>query len=260
MMARRIELLAQRDYPYVPDEVCFHLTRTLTGGEAAGVTRRAVPSAAPGGAGDLPVPSARYRRAVPADPSISVGRMTALRSGRLVYVIGASGAGKDSIIAYARDRLAPDKGYIFPQRHITRPAESGGEDHIVISLDEFERACAAGRFALHWIANGLGYGIGSEIDASLRAGRHVVINGSRAYLPEAAARYPSLLPVLIKIDPAVLRQRLLARGRETPDQIEARVRRAAEFEDIRHPALVVIVNNGALAEAGEAFIALLRSL
>lgn len=184
----------------------------------------------------------------------------ALRSGRLVYLIGASGAGKDSIIAYARDRLAGESDHLFPRRHITRPAESGGEDHISVSSAAFYSDCAAGRFALHWRGNGLSYGIGGEIDLWLQAGRHVVINGSRAYLPEAAARYPTLLPVLITIDPAVLRQRLLARGREMPDQVEARIRRATELEAVCHPALAVIANNGPLAEAGEAFVSLLRSL
>ncbi len=185
----------------------------------------------------------------------------AVRLGRLVYVIGPSGAGKDSVIAYARDRLGTeDGGHVFARRHITRPAESGGEDHIPVPPDIFERDCAAGRFALHWRGNGLRYGVGAEIDLWLQAGRHVVLNGSRAYLPEASARYPALLPVLIEIDPAVLRQRLLARGRETPGQIEERIRRAAELDKVDHPALAVIANNGPLTQAGEAFVSLLKSL
>jgi ribose 1,5-bisphosphokinase len=185
----------------------------------------------------------------------------AASAGRLVYVIGPSGAGKDSIIAYARNRLgAAGEGHIFARRHITRPAESGGEDHIPIAAEDFDRDHVAGRFALCWHGNGLSYGIGAEVDLWLQAGRHVVLNGSRAYLAEASERYPTLLPVLIRIDPAVLRQRLSARGRETPDQIEARIRRAMELEAVDHPALAVIANNGPLAEAGEAFVAMLRRL
>lgn len=185
----------------------------------------------------------------------------AASTGRLVYVIGPSGAGKDSIIDYARERLgATESAYVFPRRTITRPAGSGGEDHIPISIEDFQRASAAGRFALHWRGNSHWYGIGREIDRALQAGRHVVVNGSRAYLPVAAERYPNLLPVLIRIDPAVLRGRLLARGRESPAEIEARIRRAAEFEPVRHPSLRTIANNGPLAEAGEAFVALLRAL
>lgn len=183
----------------------------------------------------------------------------AVRAGRLVYVIGPSGAGKDSIITYARQRLGADR-HVFARRHITRPADSGGEDHIAISTAEFDRDRAAGRFALSWRGNGHGYGVGVEIDPWLDSGRHVVLNGSRAYLPDATARYPGLLPVLIAIDPNVLRQRLLARGRETSDEIGARISRAVELDAIDHPALAIVANDGPLTEAGEAFVALLRSL
>jgi ribose 1,5-bisphosphokinase len=183
----------------------------------------------------------------------------AMRVGRLVYVVGPSGAGKDSIIAYARQRLGKDR-HVFARRHITRPADSGGEDHIAITLSEFEQDCAAGRYALAWRGNGLGYGVGIEIDLWLQSGRHVVLNGSRGHLAMAAERYSTLLPVLIAIDPAVLRQRLSARGRESADEIDARIRRAAELGEITHSALAVVANNGPLAEAGEAFVALLEAL
>jgi ribose 1,5-bisphosphokinase len=183
----------------------------------------------------------------------------AARGGRLVYVIGPSGAGKDSIIAHARRHLGSER-HVFARRHITRPADSGGEDHIAITMAEFEQDYAAGRYALSWRGNGLGYGIGIEIDLWLQSGRHVILNGSRAYLPEAAGRYSTLLPVLITINPAVLRQRLSARGRESTNAIDARIRRAAELGTIDHPRLAVIANNGPLAEAGDAFVALLRAL
>ena len=183
----------------------------------------------------------------------------AARAGRLVYVIGPSGAGKDSIIGYARQRLGADR-HVFARRYITRPANSGGEDHIAITPTDFERACGAGRFALSWRGHGLGYGVSTEIDLWLASGRHVILNGSRGYLSSAAGLYPSLLPVLIAIDPAVLRQRLAVRGRETSAEVEARIQRATELDAIDHPGLVVIANNGPLAEAGETFVAVLRAL
>ena len=59
----------------------------------------------------------------------------AVQAGRLVYVIGPSGAGKDSIIAYARQRVSADR-HVFARRHITRPADSGGEDHIAMTAGD----------------------------------------------------------------------------------------------------------------------------
>ena len=189
---------------------------------------------------------------------------SAITDGRLIYVIGASGAGKDSIISYAREQIAQageaENEPIFQRRFITRPAHADSEPHLPLTEEEFERRRTAGAFAMAWRSNGLSYGISREIDEWLAMGRHVVINGSREYLPKASALYPNLVPVLIAIDTAVLRRRLLARGREDPTQIENRLIRAAYFQAVRHPALRVIANDGPLEEAGKAFLQLLSTL
>jgi len=51
----------------------------------------------------------------------------------------------------------------------------------------------------------------------------------RGYLPRARQRYPDLLATLLSVSPEVLRQRLLARQRETLEQIEQRLARNARF-------------------------------
>jgi ribose 1,5-bisphosphokinase len=93
--------------------------------------------------------------------------------------------------------------------------------------------------------------------------RHVLVNGSRGYLPEARRLYPGLLPVLLGVDTAVLRQRLLARGREGLEEIELRLRRN---ERLREEArlwqagegdIEVLDNSGSLEQAVEALMALL---
>src|SRR3546814_14341138 len=55
----------------------------------------------------------------------------------------------------------------------------------------------SGAFALSWAAYGLRYGIRTEIDAELVAGRQVVVDVSRAVLADARRRYPGLLVVVI---------------------------------------------------------------
>ena len=175
--------------------------------------------------------------------------------GRLIYVIGASGAGKDSVISEARRRLGLNSGVAFAIRFITRHADAGGEAHISLTRQEFADRRAAGSFALDWDSHDLSYGIGHEIDHLLLSGRHVVVNGSREYLPIAAQRYPTILPVLIDVAPDVLRERLTMRGRETPGEIDARLSRAVAQADVDHPALTRICNNGPLAETVEVFLA-----
>jgi ribose 1,5-bisphosphokinase len=150
-------------------------------------------------------------------------------NGRLIYLMGPSGSGKDSLLDAARARLA-ERGCVIARRVITRSAEAVGEDAIGVSPAEFEKQEAAGAFALSWRANGLAYGIPRQIDDCLAAGRDVLVNGSRAYLGQARQRYPELIGVLLTVDMDVLRQRLLARGRETPEQIEQRLARNALFD------------------------------
>lgn len=180
--------------------------------------------------------------------------MTALPQ-RLIYVIGPSGAGKDSLIAYARQRLERRR-VAFAHRYVTRPADAGGENHVALSEAEFAVRQDAGCFAMAWASHGLHYGVGVEIEAWMARGLTVVVNGSRGYLPQAARDFPQLVPVLVQVDPAALRQRLVQRGRETPEQIEERLAGAAAFR-VDHPQLVTIDNSGALDDAGERLVALL---
>ncbi len=171
-------------------------------------------------------------------------------SGKLFYLIGASGAGKDSLLRAARERLAGADGVVFAHRYITRPVELAGENHIALLPAEFAARLRAQLFAMHWRSHGLDYGIGLEINAWLSKGLNVVVNGSRAYLPEAARLYPEALhPVLLRVDPAVLRMRLQARGRESAAQIEERLAGAVAFEDLSHPRLACVDNSGELADA-----------
>jgi len=169
-------------------------------------------------------------------------------TGRLIFMLGPSGSGKDSLIDASRERLAA-AGVEVARRVITRSAEAKGEAAQGVTAEQFETLCAQGAFAMHWRANGLGYGIPRQIDDWLAAGRAVLVNGSRAYLAEARQRYPDLLAVLIEVRPEVLRQRLLARGRETAEEIEQRLARNARMQTSADPSVHVLDNSGALETA-----------
>jgi ribose 1,5-bisphosphokinase len=175
--------------------------------------------------------------------------------GRLVYVMGPSGAGKDSVIGFARSAGNPAK-MAFAHRYITRPATQDAENHIALSEAEFEIRHQAGWFALSWHSHGLRYGIGREIDLWLGSGCAVVVNGSRAYLPEAAQRYPDLLPVLITAPLGIRLARLEARNRESGGDIQARIERQIDISPLSE-RIVQIENSHALAMAGTAFLKLL---
>merc|ERR1711969_402823 len=73
--------------------------------------------------------------------------------GRLIYLIGPSGAGKDSLLDAARAALA-ERGVRIARRVITRSAEAIGEAAHSVSAEQFERMEAEQAFALTWRANG----------------------------------------------------------------------------------------------------------
>lgn len=195
--------------------------------------------------------------------------------GRFIAVVGPSGSGKDSIIRAARnqltgnqlagnqfarsqlakDRLAGEAAVVFLQRVITRPADDH-EDHAPISEEGFRQAQVAGEFALSWQAHGLSYGISRNVDDAVRGGASVVVNVSRTIVPELRERYDNLVIVVVSLDPQKLRQRLAARGRETPADIDRRIARAMQ-EMPAGPDVVEIRNDGPLKEAVDLFTNLL---
>lgn len=176
--------------------------------------------------------------------------------GRLIYLIGPSGSGKDSLLQAARERLAA-QGCRIVRRVITRSAEALGEDAVGVSLAAFEQLQGQGAFAMSWHANGLAYGIPKQIDDWLAAGQDVLVNGSRAYLREARQRYPELIGIVLTVDLEVLRERLRQRGRETPEQIEQRLARNGLFISSAEDGLYRLDNSSQLEQAVDRLLALI---
>lgn len=177
---------------------------------------------------------------------------------RLIYVVGPSGSGKDSLLRYAREKLADDPGVVFAHRYITRASDAGGENHVALTPAEFANRQRNRLFALAWHSHGHAYGIGIEINQWLAKGATVVVNGSREYLSEAGRHFPELLAVTIDAPAEVLRERSLARGREDASSIEQRLARHRLLQG-QSSSGHVISNEGPLERAGEALVALLRA-
>jgi len=178
-------------------------------------------------------------------------------SGVVVAVVGASGAGKDSLISYARQRLA-EAGVVFVRRVVTRASDADSEDHDSLEPEAFDAAERAGRFALSWHAHGLRYGLPIALDRDFSQGRVIVANLSRAALPALARRYPGVVVVEVSAAPAIVARRLAQRGRESGAGVEARLARAAPAP--LPEGAVRLDNSGELAVAGENFVALLENL
>ncbi|WP_456679695.1 MULTISPECIES: phosphonate metabolism protein/1,5-bisphosphokinase (PRPP-forming) PhnN [unclassified Bradyrhizobium] len=176
--------------------------------------------------------------------------------GHLVLVVGPSGAGKDTLIDYARVQLQSDPSFHFVRRIITRPP-SIGENHESIGVEEFQRRASAGRFALHWHAHGLFYGIPAVVEDHLDRGIVVVANGSRAVVPLARQRYPQLCVINVTAPVEVLSERLKGRGRESESSLKQRL--ARDVTPIEGINVLQIENAGCVHVAGDRFVDALRA-
>ena len=166
----------------------------------------------------------------------------------LIYVMGPSGAGKDSLLS-ATKTLLQGAPVAFVRRYITRPA-ARGEWHIPVSEERFAHLEEDGAFSLTWHSHGLFYGIPASAGLALANGITLVVNGSREALGRAFSCYPTLVP------------RLEGRGRENGAALEERLARASMPlpEVSGMPAPLRIDNSGSLDAAAATFAKMIRDL
>lgn len=146
--------------------------------------------------------------------------------GRLVLVVGPSGAGKDTLIDLARAACVGDDRVVFTRRVVTREA-SGAEDNDQVTPEAFRAAAARGDFAVHWEAHGLCYALPRSVTEHIGAGRTVVANISRSVIDELRGLYSDVVVIAVTAPPEVLAARLLARGRTSDGPIAQRLQRTA---------------------------------
>ena len=103
------------------------------------------------------------------------------------------------------------------------PEGSGKSTQVRKLAEHFAALVSQGYFSLYWASHGYRYGIAASTDTTLACGVSLIINGSRAAFPQARRRYPGLLPVLVTVEPSMLRERLIKRGRESEAEVEERL-------------------------------------
>ncbi|MEO9959380.1 MAG: phosphonate metabolism protein/1,5-bisphosphokinase (PRPP-forming) PhnN, partial [Nisaea sp.] len=112
-----------------------------------------------------------------------------------------------------------------------------------------------GGYCLSWEAHDLRYGIPKAIEAELSAGRHVIVNVSRALIDTAREMFPDVRVVNITVPRAVLESRLRGRGRESEADIQKRLERAEAFT-LEGPGVITFINDRPLEESIAAFTAI----
>ena len=180
-------------------------------------------------------------------------------SAKLIYVMGPSGVGKDSLLNWLRSHvqtLQPKPALHFARRTITRAGGDTTEDHEAVSQEDFAKLAQEGVFALHWQAHGLHYGVRHT---EVAGGGWVIVNGSRAYAQVARERCPGVTVLHVSAPENIVRQRLLSRQRETAVEVEARVLRSQTAAVDVAGGDLQIVNAGSLEESANTLCQLLQA-
>lgn len=159
--------------------------------------------------------------------TITGSRPGAIGPGRLVLVVGPSGAGKDTLLGLAKAACADDRDIVFARRIVTREA-SVFEDNEQVSLEAFRQALAQEAYAMHWEAHGHCYALPRAIDDDIRAGHTLIANVSRTVIGAARRAYADVAVVSITAPPQVLAERLAMRARGSDGKIEQRLGRTVD--------------------------------
>jgi len=179
--------------------------------------------------------------------------------GKLVLVVGPSGAGKDSLIDAAKKHFTGDANFVFPRRVITRHATQAAEDHDTLSPEAFLRAQAQGAFFLDWQAHDLSYGLPASMGDDLRLGKVVIVNVSRTVLAKAAEVWPNTTVIVVTAPPHILAARVSARARKEDGDIQKRISRSIDAPTDTLPR-IIISNDRTLEEAAQEFYAAINGL
>jgi len=179
--------------------------------------------------------------------------------GRLIVVVGPSGAGKDSILKGAAKHFHDNPRVEFVRRIITRECDPASEVHDSLNDEQFIARQKRGDYSVWWQANGLYYGLPFELFAKIDQGQVLIANGSRAAVADIRSKFKQLTVVQLSVTEDVLAGRLARRCRETADQIEQRLERNKTIQPIEGDGVVTIDNSAARDTAIDTFIALIES-
>ena len=158
--------------------------------------------------------------------------------GLLLVLSGPAGSGKTTLCDRLVAAHAVTLGRVITcTTRAPREGEVDGVDYHFLSQAHFEATLAAGGFLEHARVHTRLYGLRSaDVARQLEAGRDALVNidvqGAatlRARAAADAALAGNLVTVFLRVaDPAELRRRLSGRGTDAADEIERRLRVAAE--------------------------------
>jgi guanylate kinase len=176
---------------------------------------------------------------------------------RAVVITGPSGVGKGTLIRSLRERMPELQLSISATTRMPRAGETQGVDYHFMAPAEFEQHVAEGDFVEHADYAGARYGtLRSELETRMASGRPVLLEIEVQGARQVRETMPEAVQVFIA-PPTLdaLRARLVGRGADEPDQVEARLR-TAEREIAAQGEFAHIVVNDRLQDAVDELVSI----
>jgi guanylate kinase len=170
--------------------------------------------------------------------------------GRVFVITGPSGVGKGTLIRTLLERVPSLELAVSATTRDPRPGEENGVHYHFLDDAEFDRRVIEGDFLEHAGYSGRRYGtLRSELEKRTATGASVVLEIEVQGARQVADTMPGAVRIFIAPPSEdTLRLRLVGRGHETPEQIDARMA-VAKSELAAQDEFPHIVLNDDLARA-----------
>jgi guanylate kinase len=178
---------------------------------------------------------------------------------RVFVITGPSGVGKGTLIRGLRERLPELELTTSATTRASRPGEREGVDYHFMTAEQFQSHVAAGDFLEYADYSQNRYGtLREEVERRLRAGTPVVLEIELQGARQVRQAMPDSVAVFIAPPSAeALRTRLIGRGTDSPEQVQARLR-TAEGELRAADEFRYVVVNDRLEEATDRLVEIVR--
>lgn len=168
------------------------------------------------------------------------------KRGILIVVSGFSGAGKGTVMKRLMEKYSDD--YALSISMTTRNPRNGevdGQHYFFVSREQFEENIGKGGFIEYAQYCGNYYGTPRDyVEKQLMAGKNVILEIEIQGALLVKEKFPDTLLLFVTPPSAVeLKKRLVGRGTESMEQIEARLKRAVEEAPIMDSYDYIVLND-----------------